>query len=67
MRTVEPRSGETGSQIRRERIWTAERLAPERAARRGEAQDEPNNSPSPSRYLLPIGTMADANRRVAQR
>ena len=30
-------------QIRLERIWTAEGLAPERAARRGEAQDEPNN------------------------
>ncbi len=30
-------------QIRLERIWTAAGPAPQREARRGEAQDEPNN------------------------
>jgi len=33
MRTVELHSSETGSQNRRERFWTAEWLAPQRAAR----------------------------------
>ena len=46
MRTVVLRQKRDGSQNRRERFWTAAGLAPERAARRGEAQDEPNHSPT---------------------